>query len=293
MKKILSLIIVLLMLSTLTIVASAANDSVIGATEEYLAMSDEDSQTIIQVVKCYEDMHIAFFAQRLSIHEMIESSRNITYFVCRNSVAHDSTQLSSIYFNQNGLPIARALRPEPEIFFENAIHSDELFASANNLDLEPNLTISETYCLDSNRVARLGMFIYYVTNQGDFVYYKQYPESTVDFLVPLEEFCEFADEVVLYYQTHPDTYGGDPTEALELLEPYIYSGSLETPLPVDTTVTDVHTEPNSDTQVPSATEPQKSSFNPIHLAWIIPLSVIVIAAIPCIIFIAKRRNRKK
>ncbi len=63
------------------------------------------------------------------------------------------------------------------------------YAISPELIFDSSFTITAIYCLDGMN-GYDGFYIYYKTNKGDFVLYKQYLEAEKTYLFPLEQFYE-------------------------------------------------------------------------------------------------------
>lgn len=121
---------------------------------------------------------------------------------------------------------------------------DDFFDAVSRIDsiisvLGEDVTVENIYCLDGEPNLD-GIYIYFVTNQGDYVYYKDYTGAEDEYLIPLAQFYEFAE---VFYQNQKNAqYGngtGDIEELYDLdgynLKTYtgISSGVIEEPIPTE------------------------------------------------------------
>lgn len=92
--------------------------------------------------------------------------------------------------------------------------------------LGPFITVNKVVFLDGYYTD--GLYIYYETSIGDYVYYRLCPEEDEEYLVPLDEFVEYAKEEQAIRSVTDGGNGGNET-AIKKLYPYELSHYTLTP----------------------------------------------------------------
>ena len=133
------------------------------------------------VVVLYNGHYTAAFAQKMEIEDILSSSECVlektymvipnnfeemgaTYKVCRNNQISTVNKSSAKDWNQ---------------FYEYAV--------SPTMALGESVEVNAVYCLDGTP-SNNGAYIYYSTNEGDYVLYKEFLTSEETYLFPLEDF---------------------------------------------------------------------------------------------------------
>jgi hypothetical protein len=74
-------------------------------------------------------------------------------------------------------------------------------------NISPKLEVKNVYCLDGEP-SHDGVYIYYSTDKGDYIYYKEYLIAEKEYLFPLNDFYEFASIVQEERNLNKDRDGG-------------------------------------------------------------------------------------
>ncbi len=166
------------------------NDSVVIDDDEYKLFECSESETLIRV---YNGFYMIGFANHETIDELIgdQYTLNEIYGVIKE-------ESSCIDFNMtlvDGKPTrlmntlqASAIIPDRILSYQNVFSASKMGFSMGEL------VVDKIYCLDGTSSAN-GLYIYYVTNKGDFVYFKQDVGVKEEYLLPLNTFYEFAEMV--------------------------------------------------------------------------------------------------
>ena len=281
MKKIAILLCtIILTLSVMCINISATSsgsviyDSVNIPDNELAAVKDNETDIVIKI---YNGFYLHGFAQRATIEELLsdkyvleeeymvfeisESSiTNIKYKAIRDGVVRRlmfGTQFIEMF---------------EEVIYEYALSYDSLFSSVKATKLLQDLSVSEIYVLDGATSCQ-ALYIYFVTNHGDYVYYSPAPNPKQQYLIPLDLLCDLAE--TMSKNINPDE-DGDIGEIEDLMDLSNYKVG--------------NTSQEQSDQLNNSTEnnDQPDTVNDFSLIWIIPLTVALIVAI--ILMYCKKRK---
>ncbi|MBO5203843.1 MAG: hypothetical protein J6B72_04445 [Clostridia bacterium] len=278
MKKILSILLVILTVSsTLCINIHATNDvspitdSLNISQEEYDLLKNSDNDVII---KLFNSIYMPFFAERKTVDDLLDQG-----FVCYLVPTNEDTVCSKRIINGT-VTTAKDLSWYKlyiyDFLYDCTLSYDTLFNSTSATSNIENLKVLEIYCLNG-MVAYNGIYIYFVTDNGDYVYYNQlcYGDRSKDigYLMPLNVFYNFAAEAE---STHdPDGDVGYDIDATAWSE-YVVEAN-------EATETDKANETNN-------SKSENKVFSLVHLAWIIPSAVVLIGGIS---FICCKKTKSK
>jgi len=188
MKKIiLYLFIFILMFQFLSISTIAADreDSVNISEQTRLDMQDHPDDI---VVKLYGGMFMHLFAQEADISEMLD--QRTMYDECASYMVIPATSESVKYKRYHKGEVTRIE------FFSTPAEWDKMYPYVEDPSkvLGESTTVTNIYCLDGDP-SHDGVYIYYVTDKGDYVLYKEYLVADDMYLFPVEEFYAFAKVV--------------------------------------------------------------------------------------------------
>jgi hypothetical protein len=176
------------------------------------------------VIKLYVGIFYDNFAKGQSIEEITSGNSNltdrlITYLII--SPTEGYTKMKQYY---NGT-VSR-IRGDTNVFIpEWAAFSN--YATTPELVFDSSVQVNATYCLDASS-SHHGVCIYYVTNQGDYVLYKQYlTDDCAEYLFPSTNFYEFCEAIDNELRKNSDLTGGAPIEELYDLTPYKFEPRQE------------------------------------------------------------------
>ena len=88
--------------------------------------------------------------------------------------------------------------------------------------ISSDIQVQNVYCLDGNP-SHDGVYMYFITNKGYYVYYKEYVSAENEYLLPIEKFYDFAIAVYTERKKNSDlglVGGTKPIEEIFDLEPY-------------------------------------------------------------------------
>lgn len=174
--------------------------------------SDEENSVRVYgdepVVKAYYDSFWFDFADKTSIYQIVENSSYEQYLVYSFCTPIYTGAPRIMEFRNGELchidyGAVRYLIGE---FFKYAVYPEYV--------LGPNTRVLETYCLNG-LMSREGFFIYYVTDNGDYVLYKPLLDSDDIYLVPAQQMHTIATSVIEFYNKYAGMAGEYyPIEAL-------------------------------------------------------------------------------
>lgn len=158
------------------------------------------------VIKLYHGMFRRDFAERRTIHELIDENNILgeMYMISPNISEEESNYFRYLKISDGTVKgSAIGSLDGADLFFKYTTKPELLFDSQTF----PNIAIENIYCLDGE-LSHNGMYIYYVTSQGDYVYYKEYPEAEHEYLFPVKDFYDFAATIQAEIDALPDDMVG-------------------------------------------------------------------------------------
>ena len=211
-------------------------------SEEKMAAIEEKQYFDCTVIKLHFGSYLKGFAENKSIDELLSEQYTEHEIICaRANTKPKTSQYYSIYHYtyKNGETKRNIFEDNHSEFnrYLDCINSYEklFYSTLATADLD-QLQVTQIYILDgdcsihytgsgytSGEVLDFGegFFVYYVTNQGDYVYYVPNPNLVDnDYLFPVEEFSDFAKEVYLDLEELGDArrYYGSHTDVEELYD---------------------------------------------------------------------------
>lgn len=215
MKKNALCIILAILISTFVSLDVFAADS-----EDSLKISNDITDAITNsaddvVIRLYNNRYIKRFAERQTISEQIEAvcKYNMEVFM----VIEPSGSITYKKRWQDGFSniTARPYSDWSEFY---------IYAKYPNLIFDSTVEVTNVYCLDGTP-SHEHVYIYYATNEGDYVLFKESLNDEKMYLLPLNDFYDFADAVWSEQKKYLDYEGGGGETIHELydLEPYEFT----------------------------------------------------------------------
>lgn len=186
-------------------------DSVVLDSFEVELIRDESFE---KVIKLYNGMYMHRFSKKQDIHTMLENALEIEYLVIsgkrvryKHIYEGKITNIDSASFKGKGWKEFYTYAVSPELIFDASVK------------------VYNTYCLDGSS-SHNGVYIYYATNNGDYVLYKEFLSYEEMYLFPLEDFYEVAKIVQDDLYLHRNETGGNtPISELVDLSSYVVTPS--------------------------------------------------------------------
>ena len=188
-------------------VSAVSNDSVNLSSEEEKLLHKLSPGTSI---KLYNGMFMHGFAEKMTIDELL--SKEFT--------------LEEIYVNIPPLPmipvsylkIADGEAQHTDLIYDEGEFFAKYYDKGKSVlkSISVNAKIEKVYCLDGEP-SHDGVYIYYVTNKGDFVLFKEYAAAENAYIMPLDIFYEFSS-VVLVDRIKYGNYNGRISAIEELYD---------------------------------------------------------------------------
>lgn len=141
------------------------------------------------IFRFYNGYFMLGFAQKETIQELTSNPN----YVLEEVYATSFDGITTYKAKRNGMltdPLNH--HSEGNIFCNYALSPNKLFKKLNFSSSD--LTINSIYCLDGEP-SHDGIYIYFVTNKGDYVYYKEYASAEKEYLFPINEFYDFAKAI--------------------------------------------------------------------------------------------------
>ena len=156
---------------------------------------DVDEVAGERVIKVYIGVYTEGFATRKSIKSLIDD-RYKTFGEVYISVDKSGEVTPKIIHNNVDNPLGREddYCESGKALVEIVDNAELLFGNIDN-----NINIEKIYCLDG--FVRDGLYVYFITNKGDFVYYKDFNydySSEKAYLFPIDVFYGIAEEKFQY-----------------------------------------------------------------------------------------------
>ena len=196
LQRILCFFVALLILLSCTVVASGAvdYDSVNIPPDEFSSVQESKKDI---VVKLYNSSYMKGFSQGKSVEEMISTSLQTVYMVIEQPFKNNITYKA---YYKDGKLYDLAFPTDWSEFYIYAISTDLVFDSS--------IKVNKVYCLDGEP-SHNGVYIYYETNKGDYVLFKEYLTAEDTYLFPIEDFRDFAKAVCEENERNKGADGGE------------------------------------------------------------------------------------
>lgn len=200
MKKVISIFLFAAIIVSLCAFTVYADSQVL--TYEEQKVFGEDRSFIL---KYYNGMFIHAFANGVSLPDIISNSAVVeTIYVFSEESRKDELYLSAI---RNGIETHITVDPnlkEASVFVKYYDKGEKLLKC-----ISVNAEVKEVYCLGGG-ASHDGTYIYFVTDGGDYVFYKEYPTSEDEYIIPAEKFCEMAKTISREREKNKYKDGGNP-----------------------------------------------------------------------------------
>lgn len=209
MKKLLCSILIFMMIVFPLDVFAAENEDSVNLSEEIIhAVRNKSDDTVIRL---YAHRYMRKFAERQDIAKLIESVSEVYMVIGASGEISYKRQVEDGFVEITASPY-----PDWSEFYEYAISPETVFDSS--------VEVTNIYCLDGSP-SRGSVYICYVTDKGDYVLYKEYLEADKTYLMPLNDFYDFAEAVWAEEVKFIDSEGGSGYAIDELfdLEPYEFT----------------------------------------------------------------------
>ena len=268
----------------------SAYDSINLSPEELALLEEKEYITddLEFAVKIY-NQSIGWFVQNKTIEEIIQRPNNGDYYMYYDLDSDFYPWFypkgdwdGSIDVGSNDFGII------PQLLERNNIFSSVEITR----DIE-TIEVLRTYCFADTDVFQL--YIYFITNHGDYVFVMDHPNDSNGYLLPRDIFYEHVANFYTIYQMKQkniDLTSYEYNIAQNSVEPP--PASSETP-PESSEITAPESSVTQTQSVPEASSSSTlsggnngtASFDPIHLLWIIPSVIIVLAAV---ILLSKKKK---
>ncbi len=176
----------------------------IGATEKTDSVNIRSADMALlesassdNVIKLYNGSYMRKFARRDSIEQMIVDSDEVYMVV----PAFGSVEYKRISDGKANAVLYGAGLPDRNGFFRWALQPGTVLGAS--------VKVKNVYCLNGEP-SHNGVYIYYETDKGDYVLYKEYLSASEQYLFELEEFYKFAEVVQATKEKFKDSDGGMP-----------------------------------------------------------------------------------
>lgn len=186
-------------------------------TEEEFAMLENQVEIEkFKIVKVYSGSFLSGFANEATLSSLLNDGyieevqyalwnmKNRQYDICYYGFSVTEKEFKKMPLTRN--------REMDERWFECAFSYEDIFDSTlATADLD-QLEVTEKYFFNAGYKTE-GVFVYYVTNYGDYIYYLPNPHMTDKaYLLPYEKFCDLAK---IIYQNFDSSRGYGGRENIE------------------------------------------------------------------------------
>ena len=163
--------------------AQDRGDSLIFSDSVYQAI---ESASQNNTVKIYNGTFMYLFGQRKSIEQIITDENLLeSYYAVKGMFSS-----AEYYYIRDGVSQKISINP-PEL---DSTLKYVLSPSQILNQVSPFLSVQNVYYLNGD-ASHDGIYIYYRTTKGDYVYYQEYASDTSGYLFPVNDFYEIAETV--------------------------------------------------------------------------------------------------
>ena len=152
-----------------------------------------DKETTESVIKVYRGVFVNGFAAKKSIKALINDRYNVLEEIY--IVTDKSGEITPKVIRNNSVEDIKFYYGEGKELVEVVNNSEALFGNIN-----PNINIEKIYCLDDSSYA--GFFVYYITDNGNYIYYTDRYYTKKSYLLAEEELCDLAKAKCEYIQNN-------------------------------------------------------------------------------------------
>lgn len=198
MKKVIIFILISAMLVSCLMIGAYAmnnNDSVKIDTEVMNKFKEKESDTVIMLL--YNGMFMYAFAEKQTIEEIVSGNCVLSQNIM---VMTDSVIKYKVERNERIVTLRQTT--DWSKLYKYAVKPSRILSN-----ISPKLEVKNVYCLDGEP-SHDGVYIYYSTDKGDYIYYKEYLIAEKEYLFPLNDFYEFASIVQEERNLNKDRDGG-------------------------------------------------------------------------------------
>jgi hypothetical protein len=175
-----------------------SNDSLEINSDEAAKFKNDSSDTVIKI---YNGSFMHGFADKVTIDKLISSDYVLEPFY----MVISKTEGRVCKAERNGAIISVNMSDWNKLY-KTTISPQKVLQTVSS-----EITVKNTYCLDGEP-SHDGVYLYFVTDKGDYVYYKEYVSAENEYLFPVEKFYDFAKAVYTERQEYNKigTAGGIP-----------------------------------------------------------------------------------
>lgn len=252
-------------------------DSVTFDENDYKIFQCDESDTLIRI---YNGFYMVGFANGATIEEL--TGNRYTLSEIYGVISENSSSIDAFMKLVDGKPV-RITEPLKtcDIIPNKVFSYESVFSASNVVGLSEEIIVEEIYCLDGSSSAN-GLYIYYVTSKGDFVFFKQDVGIKEEYLLPLSEFYKFAAKVQeeITLNSDSDGIGVSSLDLQEIfyLSDYLLNKSEETPNTEMSETIDTTTEEqiSEATELPIADNTENENFINSIFAIAVPIALIAL-----------------
>ena len=225
MKKVLCLFIVAIVLSVCSMPAFSVIEREDSLTFETQVFEILDGAKQGNTIKIYNGHFIQYFAEDVPIHEIIQDENLLKpYYVVKNGL-----QTAEYFYIEDNQANRITINPP------SLDKTLEYVTSPNKVlkALSEKVSIQNIYYLNSES-SYSGIYIYYVTDKGDYIYYQDAANDDAGYLFALTDFCNVAKEAyaIIKGENTGNLYElptGGPTLLSDIVDISEYQITPETP----------------------------------------------------------------
>ena len=185
MKKALCLFIVVIVLSVCSMPVFSVVEREDSLTFETQVFEILDGAKQGNTIKIYNGHFIQYFAEDVPIHEIIQDENLLKpYYVVKNGLQ----TAEYFYIEDNQANRITINPPSLDKTLEYVTSPDKVLKA-----LSEKASIQNIYYLNSES-SYSGIYIYYVTDKGDYIYYQDAANDDAGYLFALTDFCNVAKE---------------------------------------------------------------------------------------------------
>lgn len=186
-KSTLILLIIICLSGGLCVNASDSLKSGDSRATENAIKNKIQSQNEDYVITVYQGIFMSEFARGDSIEEIISDENNLPNGYLVKKRTEQNKEEFALYELKNGQTQSRSFYKKGyEAFYNYSIEPEKIVKDKGN--------IKEVYCLNGES-SHDGIYIYYVTDNGDYIYYKEYAKADKEYLIPEKEFRTMAKTI--------------------------------------------------------------------------------------------------
>ncbi len=193
------------------------NDSV-NISEELIAQvrnSDTDS-----VIRLYNGFYMSGFAQRATLADLLSDNYVLgeEYVIVSKNHPQNDVSIKAIRDgNAERISLSESAREAYFFQFNAVTNADKIFSNSQITQNTGETEVHEIYCLNGSS-SHNGIYIYFVTDKGDYIFFKTHYSSSKEYLLPLNDFYQLAG--VVYAKIIEDRWSTESVASMEIEELY-------------------------------------------------------------------------